>query len=290
VTHRERIIAALEAWLDFFPWPETWTGELQRRSTSSGPAPFRRHVCDTCKGNGKLRGGWVCRDCKGLGIYEVDEYTGEPVMTFETPWEDLLRGVVRCSRCGGGSPQCSRCNGSGVEQALFGGRADMTGGAVAVGQHGKQGDRALDMLERGHQTRDRLDCYAVHLTPAMHDLRTVNRAAHFQVAWVHVWRMQPGGALLQQQSETLDRGLRFLETHVPEHEFRLPGDVYAASEARQRSLLAAKGKRAARPAQHARNQAIRSEHANGSTITSLASSYGLNKGQVSRIVNGRTSK
>ncbi len=290
MTLEEKIRAALAAWLDYLPWPETWTGELQRRSTSSGPAPFRRVRCDTCKGTGKLRGGWMCRDCQGRGVYHVDDYTGLPVDTSETPWEELLRGVVRCSRCAGTSAQCSRCNGTGVEPAPFAGKVDLTGGVaeeVRASRPGRQGDRVLDLLDQEHERRDSLACYHDQLQPAMGELHVQDRPAHFTVAWTLVWCQQPASTLLASGQQSLDRGLRFLNDTVSEP-FDLPGEVRAAWELRDYQLTLAKGRGAASPAQAARNREIRAQHATGASVTELATSFGLNKGQVSRIVNGKT--
>jgi hypothetical protein len=286
VTHEQRIRLALAAWLDYWPWPETWTGELQRRSTSSGPAPFRRVRCATCKGSGRLRGGWVCRDCEGRGVYDVDAYTGLPVDTAETPWEDLLRGVVRCSRCAGTSAQCPRCNGSGVERAPFAGKVDMTGGLSAQSTPGRRnGDAVLDALDREHEKRDGLDCYR-QLEAAMASLHDRDRPAHWTVAWVLVWQQQPEATLLEGPRRSLDRGLRFLVEAV-RPPLDLPGDVYAAWEARQAALAAAKGKRAARPAQRARDDEIRALYATGNwSQTHLARTFNVTQARVSQIVAG----
>jgi DnaJ-class molecular chaperone len=79
VTREQEVVALLKSWLDYFPWPETWTGELQRRAGNRGPAPFRRVKCAECDGRGKTRAGWMCSTCKGKGSYDVDDYTEEPV-------------------------------------------------------------------------------------------------------------------------------------------------------------------------------------------------------------------
>jgi hypothetical protein len=45
MTRLQATVALLQAWLDYFPWPETWTGELQRKSTNAGrtvPPRLRR--------------------------------------------------------------------------------------------------------------------------------------------------------------------------------------------------------------------------------------------------------
>lgn len=295
MTRLQATVALLQAWLDYFPWPETWTGELQRRSTNAGPAPFRRVVCDECQGRGKTRSGWTCSTCKGRGRYDVDDYTLEIVDSTITPFSELLQRFVNCASCAGWGrlsadsntrptndhPICDECFGTGKVPAPFTGvfRADLPGQ-----EKERTGDRQIDQLDRGHEKRDDVAIYRDHLVPALETLKGLDRQAHFLVEWVWVLGAQTPQSLPGPGAVQLVRGTVAIEAALPDRfEKQLPGEIRAQFDHRQASLARAKGKSADRFAQAARDDEIRRLHHRGATLDELAKRFSLDKSRISRI-------
>lgn len=294
MTRLQATVALLSAWLDYFPWPETWTGELQRKSTSAGPAPFRRVVCEECDGRGKTRSGWMCSTCKGRGRYDVDDYTLEIVDSTITAWSELLQRFVNCSRCGGWGrmsadanarpsnehPFCDECNGTGKVPGLFGGvvRADL-----GVSSTELTGDATVDALDRGHERRDDLAIY-VDLKHALDALKPLDSQGHFLVEWVWVMGAQTPESLPPPATVRLVNGTRAIEAVLPDRfEKQLPGEIRAQFEHRQASLVRAKGKSADKFAQAKRDEEIRRLHHRGASLDDLAARFHLDKSRISRI-------
>jgi hypothetical protein len=293
MTRLQGTVALLQAWLDYFPWPETWTGELQRRATSAGPAPFRTVQCDECDGRGKTRSGWTCTTCMGKGRYDIDDYTLEPVQSHLTPFRELLQTFVNCSTCAGWGrlsadsntrptndhPFCDECNGTGRVPAPFTGvfRAELPGR-----EHERQGDRQLDQLDKGHEKRDDLSIYRDHLLPALQTLKQIDRPAHFLVEWVWVMGAQTPESLTPRGAVTLVKGTRAIESVLPDP-IRLPAEVRAQVDHRAASLTRAKGKTADKYAQRRRDDEIRKLHQRGASLDDLARRFDLDKSRISRI-------
>jgi hypothetical protein len=296
MTRLQATVALLQAWLDYFPWPETWTGELQRRSTSSGPAPSRRVVCEDCQGRGKTRSGWMCATCKGRGRYDVDDYTLEIVDSTITPFSELLARFVNCPSCGGwgrlsadsnSRPTndhaiCDECLGTGKVPAPFTGiiRAD-----IDRPERPRQEDATLDALDRGQEKRDELRIYRDHLLPALAELATLDRYGHFLVEWVWVMGAQSPESLPAAGTVRLVNATRTLTAAMPAgFEEKLPPEIRAQVEHRLASMVRAKGKSADRFAQAARDDEIRRLHHRGATLEDLAARFTLDKSRISRIV------
>lgn len=314
MTRLQATVALLQAWPDFFPWPSTWTGDLQRRATIAGPAPSRRELCGDCHGRGTLRNGVACLTCKGHGRLWLDSYTGDRVERdphVETPGEfvasfqRLVRSqLVTCDRCGGtgrsagwtdggrgpdtyakpvawdrDSPVCDECDGTGRIPGPFTGvvRAD-----VATVTRDRSGDRQLDALQQGHERRDDVAVYRDHLAPAYAQLKRDDHAGHFLVGWVWMLQAQQPSQLERPERVRLVAATVALAAALPDP-VRLPGDVRAQWTHRQASLAKAKGKKADRYAQRVRDQEIRRLRAQGLTLAELAARFGLDKSRVSRI-------
>lgn len=302
MTRLQATVALLQAWLDYFPWPETWTGELQRRATTSGPAPFRREVCPDCQGRMKTRAGWMCSTCKGQGTLWRDAYTldrverHEPVESperFRESFRELLQRFVNCSTCGGWGrlsansnvrptnehPICDGCFGTGRVSAPFTGvfRADSE-----APKSERSGDGQLDALDRGHERRDDLDIYRDHLLPALHTLKTLDRYGHLLVEWVWIMGAQTPESLPGPGTVRLVNATMAIESVLPTP-LRVPGEIRAQFAHRQASLVRAKGKKADRFAQRARDEEIRRLHRGGASLADLAAQYDLDKSRVSRI-------
>lgn len=295
MTRLQATVALLTAWMDYAPWPETWTGELQRKSTSAGPAPFRRVVCEECEGRGKTRSGWMCSTCKGRGRYDVDDYTLEIVDSTITPWSEVLARFVDCDVCGGWGRMsadsntrpssdhafCDKCSGTGKVPGFFGGiiRADL-------GQPEKErtGDGNLDALARSTERREALPIYSDHLLPAVHSLRDIDRYGHFLVEWVWILGAQTPQSLRPQATLRLVNGTRAIEAAMPERfEKQLPGEIRAQFDHRQASLSRAKGKQSDKFAQARRDEEIRRLFHRGASLAELAARFNLDKSRVSRI-------
>lgn len=287
---KEQLVILLRSWQDFVPLPPTWTGELQRRSVERGPAPFERLECPDCEGAGK-RGRWTCVRCKGRGGYEVDAYTGEAVDTSDTPWAELLGRTVNCDSCGGWghlgahaetrpdrrtARLCPRCEGTGKVPAPFSRRL---GDADAT--RPRQGDRVLDALADQAERRDEVSIYRDRLVPAMDELRAWRPGTHFLVCWIYVLEVQQPSRINRVE---LDAGLEFLLERL-EH-VRAPAMVQRQVTLHAAALVRAKGKRADTKAQTRRNEEIRRRRDAGAKLATLAADFELDKGQISRIVNG----
>ena len=70
----------LNAWLDHFPMPPPWTGDLHKRGLIARAASFtdeKKTRCRTCKGTGKLPNKRTCHECKGNGAWNYDPYVGK---------------------------------------------------------------------------------------------------------------------------------------------------------------------------------------------------------------------
>lgn len=301
MTRLQATVALLQAWLDYFPHPETWTGQLQRRATSPGPAPSRRVSCPDCEGRGKTKSGWTCMTCKGRGRYDVDDYTLEPVDSSISSWAQVLQRFVNCPSCGGWGrlsadsnsrprdkgedphPICDECQGTGRVPAPFTGvfRVELEGQVVRE----RQGDRDLDLLADGHERRDDLAIYRDHLLPALHNLRDLDRYGHFLVEWVWILGAQSPESLPARGTVRLVDATRTIEAVLPDRfERQLPGEIRAQVAHRQASLVRAKGKSADRFAQRRRDEEIRRLHATGGySLDELARKFGLDKSRVSRI-------
>lgn len=287
----QELVALLRSSQDFVPLPETWSGGLQRRSALPGPAPGEYIECPNCDGRGKLRSGWTCRDCKGLGRYKIDAYTGEAVGTEATAWSDLLRlDTVNCWKCGGwgrlgayaearpgkDAPFCPECEGSGKEQAAFASRV-----VDVDARKPRHGDRDLDALESQHERRDHVHAYR-ELAAALDELKVERPGTHFLICWIYVLEAQsPSPA----NAAAIMDGLEFLLARLGD--VRAPAFVSRQVTLRQAALVRAKGKTADRKAQAARNAEIRRRRDEGALLRELAADFGLDKGQVSRIVRAQ---
>jgi hypothetical protein len=314
LTRLQATVALLQAWPDFFPWPETWTGNLQRRSTTAGAAPFRSEACQDCQGRGKVRNGVVCLTCKGDGRLWVDGYTGDRVerdphvetaSEFVATFARLVRAqLVACDRCGGtgrsagwtdggrgaetyakpiawdrDAPVCDVCDGTGRVPGPFTGvvRAEL-----ATVSRERSGDRVLDALANGHERRDDQQVYRNHLAPAMTVLKREDPFGHFLVGWVWIAGHQEPRQLERVEQIRLVRATTRLERSLPDP-IRLPGEIRQQHANRQRALAAAKGKKADRYAQAERDREIRRLRAQGLTLAEIAARFGLDKSRVSRI-------
>lgn len=101
--HQRRIVALLEAWLDYEPAPKTSTGQLAASSQSRPAAERRPVVCDRCGGYGRV-GAWsgqapdprlheLCDACQGAGV--VSAPTGGTLRPWrEDDWEQLERHAL----------------------------------------------------------------------------------------------------------------------------------------------------------------------------------------------------
>lgn len=314
MTRLQATVALLQAWPDFFPWPETWTGNLQRRATTAGVAPFHVEACPDCHGHGKVRNGVVCLTCKGDGRLWVDGYTGDRVerdphiettSEFVASFSRLVRAqLVTCDRCGGtgrsagwtdggrgletyakpiawdrDAPVCDWCDGTGRVAGPFTGvvRAEL-----AASARERSGDRVLDALADGHERRDDQAVYRDHLHPAMVELKHADRFGHFLVGWVWVLGQTVPQRLERAERVRLVRATASLERALPDP-IRLPGEIRAQWLNRQRALAAAKGKKADRYAQAERDREIRRQRANGATLSEIAARFGIDRSRVSRI-------
>lgn len=288
------MIALLRGWTDYFPFPETWSGELQRRSGNPGPAPSRRVVCEDCDGRGKSRAGWMCQRCKGKGRYAVDDYTLQPVDTVASPFAELLARFVNCDRCGGwgrlsadsnqrpdkrAHALCDDCDGTGRVPAPFSGqcrpfRADDARERI--------GDARLDGMALEHERRDQHPAY-VALAAALDQLKRVDRHAHFLVCWVHVMGGQTVESLPESGQTLLEGAVAWLQSRIPA-DVRLPGELYAAEVGRQQALIRAKGKKADRFAQRKRDQQIRARADAGATHQEIAREFDVSRVRVTQIL------
>lgn len=289
-------MALLRGWMDYFPFPETWTSELQRRGAKPGPGPMRKNVvCQECEGRGKTRSGWMCSTCKGQGVYDFDTYTSEPVASQETPMCELLRRYVNCPSCGGWGrvsafaeqrpsrdyPLCEECEGTGKVAALFTGivRADVEGRE----EEPRVGDRRLDGMADQHRRRDQHPAYR-ELAVAMRELHARDRAAHLALCLAYVLEWESPTSLLAPMRLALARGLAFLDGRLPE-KLSPPGEVFAAEVAREASMARAKGNGADARARAKRDEEIRRLHAEGKlSLGEIGVRFSLDKSQVSRIV------
>jgi hypothetical protein len=308
VTRVQATVALLQALNDYFPHPETWTGELQRRSTVSGPAPSRREVCPDCEGRRKTRTGWICSTCKGQGTLWRDAYTlerverHEPVESperFRESFRELLQRFVNCSCCGGwgrlsadsnmrprdsgedAHPICDGCFGTGRVPAPFTGvfRAELD-----RPERERTGDAQIDALDRGEQKRGELSLYRDHLLPGLSTLKRLDRYGHLLVQWVWIMGAQNPESLPAEGTRRLVEATLTLAAGMPDgFERRLPAEVHAQVAHREASLVRAKGKGADRFAQRARDEEIRRLHRGGASLDELASRYRIDRSRVSRI-------
>lgn len=285
--NRDELILALRSWHDFFPLPATWTGELQRRSSPRGPAPFRRVSCSECEGRGHLRGGWVCKPCKGRGVYWIDGYTGLQVDAADTSWNELLTGVVNCSTCGGWgrlgahaetrpdpttARLCDRCEGTGKVPA------PLTRGGDTE-RRTRQGDRTLDALDDQRERRDHLSSYR-EIATAMDELKAAMPGTHFLVCWVFVLEAQ---RISPANEHSIDVGLTFLVDRL--ENVSAPKFIQRQANEKREAMIAARGCEADSRAQAIRNQEIkRRRFGDGAKLSELAEEFKLDKGQISRIV------
>ena len=233
MTH-DQLVGLLRAYLDFWPWPETWGGRLERTSAEGKPAPFAQAVvCGTCEGTGRLKNKRVCHECKGYGRWNYDPYVGRlfPGMTFRTT-ETSLRER----------------------------------------EHVSQGDHLLDALASQHERRDTLLCYR-QVGLAMDRLQPGLRAL---IVWTYVLTGQP---VTVQSERGIDTLLELLPVSL-----HVPGEIRVAETNRLLALGRAKGSKADRKAQAARDAEIRRERGNGAKLHELAERWALNKSSVSRIV------
>lgn len=285
---RDELILALRSWHDFFPLPATWTGELQRRSAPRGPAPYKRVTCGECDGRGRLRGGWLCKPCNGRGTYWIDAYTGLQVdAADDTSWKELLGDVVNCSKCGGWgrlcahaetrpdpktAPLCDRCDGVGKVPA------PLTRGGETEGRT-RQGDRVLNALDDQRERRDQLSSYR-EIAVAMDELKAAMPGTHFLVCWVFVLEVQ---RISPANEHSVDEGLGFLVDRL--ENVSAPKFIQRQANEKREAMIAARGREADTRAQAIRNQEIkRRRFGDGAKLAELAEEFGLDKGQISRIV------
>lgn len=284
MTKLQRIVALLEGWLDYFPYPEVWTGSLERRSAIPGPAPSRQVVCDRCEGKGKLPGNWPCDTCQGRGRLSIDAYTGQPVATAETTMTQLLDTWTACSTCAGGDRQCSRCNGTGREPALMSGkvRADLNGSTRR-----REGDSLLDALAEGLQRRQ-ATVSGRKVEAGMRELRDLDPFAHSLIVWVLVLGGERPSTLHPWSRVRLLEGLLALERLVPGNVV-LPPELAHAWRVRAAVGAAAAGRRLERRKRDQRDHDIREAYASGGwSQEALGRKFGVDQATVSRVVNGRT--
>lgn len=226
-----------------------------------------------------MRGGWACRACEGRGRFGIDDYTGLPVNTAETPFADMIRTSAVCDRCGGwgklgasasekpGSDArwCDRCDGSGRVSALFSGHLSEN-----ARERTRQGDRQLDALTTQKERRDDLDCYRA-VVDAIRSLKPGRR-------WLLVWTFVLHGQAPREQAWTvLDELAALIPLGV-----RPPVSIRLAAEQRAESLKRARG-RAPKQAQAARDTEIR-DLAKSLPHVEVARRMGISRVRVTQIV------
>jgi hypothetical protein len=285
VTRLQATVALLQAWLDYFPWPETWTGELQRKMVEPGSKPkdLSYVVCDQCGGDG-------CKACWFKGRFIGDPYLAERGLVPHAN-ASYIR-FVNCDVCGGWGrvaadsrrepsrdyPMCDGCDGSGKVPAAFVLRYH------GDGEADDQGERSE--LETAAAKRDDLGVYQ-DLHAALEQLAPVDPYGHLLVQTVWVLGWQSPQSLHPPQTVRLVNGTRTLEAAMPDRfEKQLPGEIRAQHAHRQASLVRARGKSADRFAQRARDEEIRRLHHRGASLDELARKFSLDKSRISRITRG----
>jgi hypothetical protein len=233
----EGVILLLQQRGDYTPAPETADGKRLRLSTRRGESPSRRQACEDCDGTGRKRGN-LCWRCLGDGAYDVDDYTGQKVISShsETPWETIFAAQkpARCSACAGTSPRCSRCNGTKLEPGpqLLGGKADLTGGVATRARQRSErtGDPGLDTLRRHHLMLEHPAQQA--LTEALSQIAPPTRML---VEMVYVDGLESRETLLAKTGELVDRTVGVIAELMPAEfvsprapRLELPSEVWAA--------------------------------------------------------------
>jgi hypothetical protein len=146
----------------------------------------------------------------------------------------------------------------------------------------RQGDRELDALESQRDRREGLRAYR-ELAAAMDELQVHAAGVHFLVSWTYVLEVdRPGSA----NRAAIALGLSFLLERL--EKVSAPAMIKGQLANRETAMVAAKGKSADRRARQVRNDEIRRRRADGAKVAELAAAFGLDKGQVSRIVNAPT--
>lgn len=281
---RARItVALLRSICDYWPFPETWTGAVVRRSTLHGEAPTTETRCQPCAGTGRLRGGWACTHCHGQGVLVVDGYTGRAVAT-ETQHGDQAHRRIRCDSCDGAGAhgngrQCQRCHGHGSIDAprlleLANQNGDTTDSDGI--------DRMLRALEHTATRRIHLPTYRL-LIEGMADLARVDPVAARLVQWCFVLEIQDPNTLPMSARWRLMRAVAFLASRLPANP-RVPAEVKQAEDARHAAVVAARGRWAAQSVQGERDREIRRRFRQGETIPALSRSFGLSRRRVYQVL------
>lgn len=304
MTRLQATVALLQAWLDYAPHPETWTGELQRRSVSakSKPKDLGYVACDQCGGDG-------CKACWWKGRFIGDPYLAERGLVLHSLTS--FARFVNCSTCGGwgrlaanpnvrprehgngvepAHPICDECNGTGKVPGLSGGMIRFH--EEANGREPSHGDATLDALARNDERRESVPIYRDHLLPALHGLKEFDRQGHFLVQWVWILGAQSPLSLPAKGTVRLINGTRAIEAALPDRfEKQLPGEIRAqhdhqqAMRSRSNGWAQAKG-RGVNGKQFVRDAEVQKLWATGSwTQAQLAEKFGVNQSAISKIVN-----
>ena len=295
MTRLQATVALLQAWLDYFPDPPTWTGELQRRAVPANTDP--KHLgyvaCDQCHGEG-------CRACRFKGRFVGDPYLAERGLMPETAMS--YARFVNCPTCGGWGrlsadsnarpsndhPVCDKCLGTGRVPGLAGGilRVELGDGTV----RDRTEDATLDALALGHERRDTLGIY-VELKHGLDLMKAADPHGHLLVEWVWVMGAQSPESLPLQGLVRLVNATRTLEAGLPDRfEKKLPGEVRAqvehrlAMRSRWNGWAQAKG-RGVSEKQARRDAEIARLYESGNwSQDALARKFGLGQQAVSKIV------
>lgn len=296
MTRLQATVALLQAWLDYFPDPPTWTGELQRRAVpaNTDPKQLGYVACDQCHGDG-------CRACRFKGRFVGDPYLAERGLLPETATS--YARFVNCPTCGGWGrlcadsnvrpsndhPVCDECLGLGKVQGLAGGmlRVDLDGeGQGRI----RMEDPTLDALAAGHERRDDLAIYH-DLADGLVVLKDLDRYGHLLVEWVWIMGAQSPESLPAEGTLRLVNATRTLEAGLPDRfEKKLPGEVRAqvehrlAMRSRWNGWAQAKG-RGVSEKQARRDAEIARLYETGNwSQDALARKFGLGQQAVSKIV------
>jgi hypothetical protein len=233
MTRLQGTVALLQAWLDYFPWPETWTGELQRRRPP-GPAPFRTSRCDRLPRPRQDPRRLDMPDLQRPGPLRRDDYTLERVerhrsTPFRESFRELLQTFVNCSTCGGWGRLSADSNTRPTRMTT---RSATTATAPAASPHPSPASSAPTSAKSRTRThrrpnprrarprparrRDEFTIYRDHLLPALHTLKGIDRYGHFLVEWVWVLGAQTPQSLPDAGTVRLVSGTRAIESVLPD--------------------------------------------------------------------------
>lgn len=278
-TRLEAVRLLLRQRSDYTPAPK-----IASWGARPGPASFGWIVCEHCQGDG-------CKRCYYRGSFQGDPYVGERIVgsrrsdASDVPWEQILNRVVRCSSCAGFNPlQCSRCNGSGVEDALLGGKADMTGLQRVLQETVERFEREAAMLSHPAQRA---------LSGSLALLAASDPSARRLVAVVYESELESESSLPSLERVMLLHALISLAETMPSPLPKLPSELWA-SWASTRSALrrdvaldAARGKgsQGDRRARARRDEEIRRMyHDGGYSLRALGRRFGLTHKAVRSVI------